>query len=747
MSLSVKDQAMAKQLGSSRILNNRPAIVWARRLLSGCLVAAPVAVLIWFVLSYSVSVVQEDQWACVEVIRKIAQGSQGWLDILLIQHNQHMLGLPFLLMALLSKATCYSTRAEAIFGIIFPLISIVAWWQLTRKRSTSALPALLPIVALVCSLRQYESLLGGFLGGLEHIISPTLCLLTVCFLDSVEQVNFQFLAAMVSGFLCTLTLVNGLFVLPLGFMQLVASSVLKKLPRKNALALMLLWTGLCAVVGAIYLTHFRVIGGTSGFSLDYIRSHLQLVFQFLLAFLGSPVVPSDRSDLAVAAGLITTAILAVNVIAITRKPAAFENSMVAPLLLMLFVLGTDCFILIGRVQLGVSQALTSRYVSISYLWLAGLFLFLLAARKLPSAIRVPSLVAVLALMVAGVILAVNDGLVWGQVSRNYKLGLTNTLLNYKLQDEESLSRLLKEPYTGMVRQDAPFLETNGMNVFSKRMPSATWQPAVKPLSIIDAITMHADQYAGGQYIYTLDRSDQRYVSFNGWAADPNSKGPVGGVSVIVDHSLELPAAYGFDRAEIARVLKKSGYIRSGFNASCLSTFLPYGAHSISLKLLSPDGRSYYKTSAEALLLVYDSLGKFWSKAGDSVYCARSPQQIKRDLKLGGDSLFFNAGGSKIDCKGKGLQIVLPALPNGYARARALKLAITAPYACCAEIYYMTGQDRDYSWQRKVKLKLLPGKNTVYAMLPGTIRGSLRIDAGERPGLFEVESIDIREYSG
>ena len=88
----------------------------------------------------------------------------------------------------------------------------------------------------------------------------------------------------------------------------------------------------------------------------------------------------------------------------------------------------------------------------------------------------------------------------------------------------------------------------------------------------------------------------RPIEITGWAVDRSAFGPARGVAVTVDDREHVWAHYELFRPDVATALSNPAYVMSGFRA--IVTELPPGRHTLELKIVTQDGRSYFKPVRE-----------------------------------------------------------------------------------------------------------------------------------------------------
>jgi hypothetical protein len=92
--------------------------------------------------------------------------------------------------------------------------------------------------------------------------------------------------------------------------------------------------------------------------------------------------------------------------------------------------------------------------------------------------------------------------------------------------------------------------------------------------------------------------DEEDWVLTGWAIDAAAKHPAGGVVLLIDRKRELLTNYGVLRADVAAALGEPKYRRTGFELHLKPDQLAKGKHTISMLIISADGRAFYRTKAE-----------------------------------------------------------------------------------------------------------------------------------------------------
>jgi hypothetical protein len=83
------------------------------------------------------------------------------------------------------------------------------------------------------------------------------------------------------------------------------------------------------------------------------------------------------------------------------------------------------------------------------------------------------------------------------------------------------------------------------------------------------------------------------ITLSGWAVDNATANVAGGVILAVDETMTFPANYGIDRPDITAALKSPVFQRSGFSVTIPPNALAVGKHTLTIKIVTTDRKSYY----------------------------------------------------------------------------------------------------------------------------------------------------------
>jgi hypothetical protein len=81
------------------------------------------------------------------------------------------------------------------------------------------------------------------------------------------------------------------------------------------------------------------------------------------------------------------------------------------------------------------------------------------------------------------------------------------------------------------------------------------------------------------------------VTLIGWAVDGKAQNAAGGVDIVFD-SVPYAADYGIDRPDVSEHFHISLYLKSGFAFTLPAGRLSPGKHTMSVRVLANDGKSY-----------------------------------------------------------------------------------------------------------------------------------------------------------
>jgi len=107
---------------------------------------------------------------------------------------------------------------------------------------------------------------------------------------------------------------------------------------------------------------------------------------------------------------------------------------------------------------------------------------------------------------------------------------------------------------------------------------------------LDLINDHPADITG----VNIDSSSEPKLTFQGWAVKPDDHSVADGVIGIIDDKYVIPVKYGLIRKDVATYLKNPGAAYCGFSGTCQADLFDKGTHVISIAILCPDKKHYYR---------------------------------------------------------------------------------------------------------------------------------------------------------
>src|SRR5215204_4341341 len=231
----------------------RRAVLWP-------LVLTPAALLLLFVLTYSVNGPEWDHLSSTEIFSRWDRPGGLTADFLFSQHNEHRKAAARIATLGLGLVTRWNTRVEAVaHWLLMSLTAIVLFAGFRRETGGDrgvTLLRFLPIAMLLVSPRSYEALLGD---GFPHYLS-ILVFTGVLYLLVEHRLSAPVLAAAIAcGVVASFSIANGLLAWPIGAAVLVCRGRSDAAPRVVAVPLVA-W-GLAGAVTIAFYFHGYVDPG------------------------------------------------------------------------------------------------------------------------------------------------------------------------------------------------------------------------------------------------------------------------------------------------------------------------------------------------------------------------------------------------------------------------------------------------------------------------------------------------------
>ncbi|MBF0476515.1 MAG: hypothetical protein HQK59_11905, partial [Deltaproteobacteria bacterium] len=326
---------------------------------------------------YYVNIPQWDQWDMAAILAKKVAGDLTWRDLWAL-HNEHRLLFPRLLMLLLSHLSGWNIAWELALNVAIALTTltlIIYQLCLTKQIIEKFNVALLiPIMSfLVFSFTQAENWLWGW--QIALFLNVAAACLGFIALAGAGSNWVYFLLAVAGGVVASYSFAIGLLYWPIGGLCL---WFVKSSSPKARLVRVGLWIALGVLVVVLYLYGYTKAQNQS--DVGYGLYHPLEFVLHALAFLGSPLA-NYQVGFAVAFGIIG---LVIFFYAGSRVWQRFHDrlELVAPYFCLgAYAVMAALLTTVGRVGLGLDQALVFRYITFSnLLWISDIIMiFLLVA--------------------------------------------------------------------------------------------------------------------------------------------------------------------------------------------------------------------------------------------------------------------------------------------------------------------------------------------------------------------------------
>jgi len=353
---------------------------------------APMAVVVYAIHRYGVNVPIWDQWVLVDPLVEIELGRFPWGGVFGLQ-NEHRMVFPKLIMLGLAQLTGWNTLVEMWFSAALAACSLLMLLALARPALDGAGPAaclwaVSMLSALVFSLAQWENWLWGwqiqwFLGALAAI---SVVALTTWSLEALRPLR-HLAGAAFAAIVCQYSIASGIAIWAAGAMVLAFHSDWRRL--------LAVWTAIAIGATAIYFIGY--VKPANHPSMTVAIEHPGDYLVYVGNYLAGPLGRHAFIGHLVAAVFV---LLTVASLPWLRR----EPRLVVPWIAIGAFAGANAAATgIGRLGMGVEQALQSRYVTIALLLPVALVPLGLIAFRFPPVRNAPRLVAAAAIGGAGLL--------------------------------------------------------------------------------------------------------------------------------------------------------------------------------------------------------------------------------------------------------------------------------------------------------------------------------------------------------
>ncbi|MEH1805315.1 hypothetical protein [Nostoc sp.] len=341
---------------------NKPLSFQKAQLLLAVAYSLPVILLFWFITTFSINVPFGDEWALVNFFEKIHSGTANFKDFF-SQYNEHRIFFPRIIFAILAFSSNWDIKLETYFSFLLALLNFVILYKVAKisfNESDKVPFHLFNITTSIAnfSLIQYENWLWGF--QIAWLLTNT-CLILAVFILTVPKnllPNLRLSLASLCCFIASFSLAHGL----LSWLALLPSVYILEGRTKQKKIRILLWIGLFAFCVVIYSIGYE--NNSRHPNIFFILQQPLITSEYFFTLIGSSL--SKQIFHPVVTGLIIFFLFSFFNIFFFSK-SEFLNKAAPWLSLGWFAILFASITTVGRSTLGIEQASSSRYVTVSIL--------------------------------------------------------------------------------------------------------------------------------------------------------------------------------------------------------------------------------------------------------------------------------------------------------------------------------------------------------------------------------------------
>ena len=427
-------------------------------------------------------------------------------------------------------------------------------------------------------------------------------LLSLYFLQKARRLDGWIIASAAAGVVASFSFSSMLLLWPIGLGMLLLKRPAGEMRVGKGRASALIFWGLFGVaVWAAYFVDWHKPGVHPSYS--YGLAHPWAFARYVCLYLSNPLEHGRPGRAEIGGAILLLLDLGAAALACWRWRKG-NPLPVMPLAMIIFVLGTAGITAVSRVGFGSGQALESRYQTFSGLGLIGLYLLFLPL--LPEIRLKVGKVNATSLLWGVLMLYLVVRPMYVQVfGEGYQSLGVRTLCAYHLRTASmQTDRTLKDvgPDASYVRRVSDLLGRLKFNVFAPPQPALSADMRrVDEKDLPYSIDLFMGQPVPRDSHAVTVTKEMETISVIGQAQDKAAQAPVGGVFIEVDGEMDVPSAYGLPRPDVGMSFGAWRHRYSGFEADFATSLLKAGRHSLRVKVVSADRKSY-TLSEEVLVL-------------------------------------------------------------------------------------------------------------------------------------------------
>ncbi len=409
--------------------------------------------ILWMIFHYGVNTPFWDQWSMVPLLQKMYNHTLSFFN-LWHQYNEHRIFFPLVFLMVSAYFTHWNIFFELIINFCFAVFTATLLALLLKKSFSRQI---LPIIASVFaslwffSPIQWENWLWGW--QLEWFMCVFGAIAAIFLImkqsDSINgRKNALFSLAILSGIVSSYSLSSGIVVWLVGLFEL----VFLKQSRKYIFT----WLGSGLIATFLYYYHYVFPVKGDRLTISFFVHHIIGFVGFFLTYLGSPVGLQGSYGAMYIGGLIF--IILLPIIYFVWMDRVMLKKYLPWLSLALFSILSGLTITVGRLFLGISEALASRYTTISVIYIISitiLGLLLLDDEHIRKKIKIISVSTILIVSTVFLILSYTVG-ISGFSGRS--LALQNIKSCTRKINPNDNCLVMTYPFPDIIRPELSFLK-------------------------------------------------------------------------------------------------------------------------------------------------------------------------------------------------------------------------------------------------------------------------------------------------
>lgn len=332
----------------------------------------PISIIGLLILTYGVNIPFSDEWVKEKYLESYLLQNINFSELFL-QHNVHRIFFPRLLwLSALFITGEWNFVHHMIISYGIVLFQLFVFYFLIKKLVTEKIISsslgyifLLITTFILFSLQQEENWMWGFQTQIFLHTTMTVTALALLAVKTKMPPWFQFTLAIIAAIINTYSFLSGFIIWFLGTLYLLIT-------KKKEKVQIFIWALIGIMATAFYFFNFSTTnsGAPENISIDFI-----LRFGvYILAYLGNPLVFHKIILASVAAILLLFTLLFSTIYIYKNNKKVLLQSIEWPLLAIFSIL-TAIITGFGRVNFGIVQAQSSRYVTISLFLLLSTILY------------------------------------------------------------------------------------------------------------------------------------------------------------------------------------------------------------------------------------------------------------------------------------------------------------------------------------------------------------------------------------